>query len=454
MRTTITVLAALTQITAALGQPTATWTQVQTASPGARYGHSMSFDRARDRAIIYAGVPGLTDVWELQSNIWQSLGSGPGIRSEAFMVYDEVRHVTVLFGGNLGGSYTDDLYEYDGATWQRKFPNYSPPPMLEHRMWFDDLAGKVYLYGGAANGQLASAVWTWDGSRWRIVSTTAPKLMYPAIAYDRARHVAVLFGGYQDGYRAETWEFDGFHWQQRFPLLSPPARYLNVAAYHEGLGRVVMHGGAPNLGDTWEWDGANWIAGNAHGRTSPGLRYHSTMAYDNIRERCLLFGGYNGTSQTGDTWAYQLPAEMEAGDFTVEVGTLVAGDLDALRDPEDQALTCSVSPDSCQIQVQFASILFSPLPIGQLWFQIEASASQPGILTVELYNFASAHWDTLAQAMVTETDSVLWAGVESNGNAYKGPFSLTLARARLDPTADDVCTLMLAIDHVAWHMSN
>ena len=66
-----------------------------------------------------------------------------------------------------------------------------------------------------------------------------------------------------------------------------------------------MFGGHPLLSDTWEWDGTNWHdVGPAAPLGSPGQRTHHALVYDAARQRVVLFGGYDGTTQRTDTWTW------------------------------------------------------------------------------------------------------------------------------------------------------
>src|SRR6266705_3485334 len=63
-------------------------------------------------------------------------------------------------------------------------------------------------------------------------------------------------------------------------------RYSHAMAYDTARGRVVLFGGydgTSNLGDTWEWDGTTWTQRASSG--PPG----GEMVYDAARGRVVLF---------------------------------------------------------------------------------------------------------------------------------------------------------------------
>ena len=88
------------------------------------------------------------------------------------------------------------------------------------------------------------------------------------LVYDSARGVLVLFGGFYWNpdtgdivLLGDTWEYDGVNWVQRSPASNPSARYYHAMAYDSARGVTVLFGGhdtRDRLNDTWEWDGTNW----------------------------------------------------------------------------------------------------------------------------------------------------------------------------------------------------
>jgi hypothetical protein len=128
-----------------------------------------------------------------------------------------------------------------------------------------------------------------------------------AMAYDAARKRTLVFSGNNSN---DTWEWNGQTWTQRFPVNAPTARYGHSMVYDSARQRIVLFGGSTtgmgtDLSDTWEWDGSNWL--ERHPATQPSARASHSMAFDSIRQRTVLFGGFgNGPSGTflSDTWEY------------------------------------------------------------------------------------------------------------------------------------------------------
>lgn len=136
---------------------------------------------------------------------------------------------------------------------------------------------------------------------WSTFSLLAPR-KNPAMAYDAGRGVTVLFGGNNGASAADTWEWNGTIWTQRFPANSPPGRFVHAMAYDSARHVTVLFGGSNSggLGDTWEWDGTNWTQRSP--ATSPAARLAHAMAYDSARGATVLFGGTASATYFSDTW--------------------------------------------------------------------------------------------------------------------------------------------------------
>jgi hypothetical protein len=148
---------------------------------------------------------------------------------------------------------------------------------------------------------------------WKQVSTSGPSPRYhAALTFEpRGRHGhVVLFGGLDqssDSRAGDTWLWDGTEWIHAADA-GPSPRALPGMAYDFAHRKMVLFGGRGVPGDqdkdnqdTWAWNGAKWIKIAAGG--GPAARNAHGMAYDGGRERTVLFGGSNG-SQFGDTWEW------------------------------------------------------------------------------------------------------------------------------------------------------
>jgi hypothetical protein len=81
-------------------------------------------------------------------------------------------------------------------------------------------------------------------------------------------------------------------------------------AYDEARQRTVLFGGHVGADETWEWDGTNWT--QLKPTVSPSGKIYHAMAYDSKRGRTVLFGGTAGGDETwewdGKNWYLMRPA--------------------------------------------------------------------------------------------------------------------------------------------------
>jgi hypothetical protein len=76
-------------------------------------------------------------------------------------------------------------------------------------------------------------------------------------------------------------------------------------AFDQVRNRIVLFGGRTSDNGTWEWDGQFWTQMSDMG---PSPRRDASMAWDNASKRVLLFGGVKEPDDTlvrlGDTWEW------------------------------------------------------------------------------------------------------------------------------------------------------
>lgn len=204
-------------------------------------------------------------------------------------------------------------------SWQQVTPSpANPAPIARNRaaMAYDAARGLTMLFGGY-NGTATPLgdFWAFNGTSWQQLGGAVPAARWGhGMVYDTRRERVVLFGGFQPSPGNpipdaiglnDTWEYDGFGWTQVATTGPSPRGYFGMA-YDPIRQRTVLFGGAgPNttyLQDTWEWNGTAWTSVNTPVR--PSIRRGPSMAYDLERAEVVLFGGGALGTQFGDTWVY------------------------------------------------------------------------------------------------------------------------------------------------------
>jgi hypothetical protein len=213
-------------------------------------------------------------------------------------------------------SIADAARQAQGMSWVSPHLSVAPSHRCCMGIAYDRATHSTLFFGGFTPHVCFGDTWVWRNA-WRQLSpSTAPSARTsPGMAYDGAAGNVVLFGGYDNTGATlnDTWTWDGTTWTQQFPPLSPPARQLNVhgMAYHAATRRVVMFGGTRDrhpLGDTWTWDGLSKTWTQQLPASSPSLR-RSMMAYDDATRMVVLFGGDTGgilpkATFYNDTWIW------------------------------------------------------------------------------------------------------------------------------------------------------
>lgn len=101
----------------------------------------------------------------------------------------------------------------------------------------------------------------------------------------------------------ETWEWTGARWVQRFPAHTPGGRSTMGMVFDTARNRVVLFGGkngTTEFNDTWVYQNDDWTKLDTP--NAPPVREVPGMAYDPIRDRVVVFGGtYNLLSSDGKT---------------------------------------------------------------------------------------------------------------------------------------------------------
>jgi Galactose oxidase, central domain len=94
-------------------------------------------------------------------------------------------------------------------------------------------------------------------------------------------------------------------WTQLTPAVKPAARSYLAMTYDQVSQKVILFGGFDGRGylnDTWTFDGTTWTQVTTP--TAPPPRANGQMAYDLRTRKVILFGGYDGQSDLGDTWIW------------------------------------------------------------------------------------------------------------------------------------------------------
>lgn len=237
------------------------WTQIAVVGPSARIKHSMTYDSGRNRVVLFGGVStggAQQDTWEFDGATWalRTPVHKPPARDSAALAYDSARGRVVLFGGFKGGASPNlgDTWEWDGNDWTQMTPATSPSPRNGHAMVYDPVRHLTVLFGGFDTTREGDT-WTYDGATWtQVLTTISPSVRnYHSLVFDSLKNRVVLFGGLEktspsDVYRNDTWELLGSDWNQLHPTFDPTARANHSAVYDTVRQEVLLFGGSGGVG--------------------------------------------------------------------------------------------------------------------------------------------------------------------------------------------------------------
>jgi N-acetylneuraminic acid mutarotase len=240
------------------------------------------------------------------------------------MAYDEAGGQVVLFGGTSDAGRFGDTWLYDpaGNAWSEVAGAGAPEARSAGAMVYLDDAETVLLFGGVGEAGRFADTWTFtsvSGSgAWTALE---PAGSIPsarsghAMAYDYIAGAVVLFGGYDgSGLLNDTWAYDpaANTWTELAPTGdAPSARGNHRMVFDASAGRVVLFGGfdgTAELADTWAYDIASntWTEVQTTGSVPAGREQHA-LVYDPHAGRVLLFGGFDETdTDLNDLWALTL----------------------------------------------------------------------------------------------------------------------------------------------------
>jgi N-acetylneuraminic acid mutarotase len=222
--------------------------------------------------IIMYGGGSYTDTWSFDcaTQTWSAVVTtiNPGAHWSHAMAYDPVENAVIMFGGFSGeGREGDDSWKFDCSTrqWSELNPSTTPLARYGHVMVYDESIGQIVL----ANGNTAyqghqDDTWLYDTATnvWTEVDTTGTsgRLKWPGMAYDSTNERCILFGGQVgDDPVDETMSYNAESetWTNALPDVCPESRITPAMTYDSANDVVVLFGGMDGnydqLGDTWTY---------------------------------------------------------------------------------------------------------------------------------------------------------------------------------------------------------
>lgn len=286
--------------------------------PSERSTPGVAFDSGRQVLVLFGGYDKsgkvLNDTWEWSAaSSWTEKHPStiPPARGMTAIVYDRVRHVTLMYGGRdaVGGKVrcgevgqwfcSDDTWTWDGTNWTELHATGGPPPFVP-AMTFDDASGATLLYNFMGN---VPGTWSWDGANWSLKASGSnnnpdPGRGEPVMVFDPASKHVVMFAGFSPGGgNVQTmWKWGGQSWTS-FGVDAPfPRLGLDAVGNVDGKSLLAYTDpavvpAAPPVtsttpSQTWLWDGKQWT--QLHPAHQPAVS--GALFADPKSGRALLWG--------------------------------------------------------------------------------------------------------------------------------------------------------------------
>jgi hypothetical protein len=268
---------------------------------------SLSYQTHNERLVFTGGVcgtsTGLTDeVWEFDGATWTKIGgtlSGFGMTRTggSAYAYDTAMRRLVRYGGtsNFNTFIESSTYVYVDGRWQILLSPTRPDPRSLTTFRRDPARGTIWLFGGLSEFSYGTTIdytsdlWRYDADGWHSVKfTSGPgSCATPVSAFDTDRQLLVLVCG-----GSEVWEWNGEEWKSFTPKPTPEFRRFAGLVYDQSIKKTVMFGGYDNINyrdETWTWDGAVWT--KLKPSKKPNNRAQMSMWYDPLAKKTFLYSG-------------------------------------------------------------------------------------------------------------------------------------------------------------------
>ena len=336
------VLCLLISLLGLLGEPAVSqeasdhgrWSAVP--PPFARRNHSAVYDSIRDQMIVFGGSPYNNETWVFSladPARWTLLSfaePSPQPRfGEQALIYDSVGDRLVMlgcFGLELKVWVAERV---ENTTWLELSPLGDPPSRrADYSAIYDTRRNQIVLFGGYGRGfgnvGFLNDVWILslgENPKW-IELTPQGELpkerAYTTAIYDPVRDRMVLHGGWEtkNGPYEETWALklgSNPAWVRLLPEGTIPPGIRGQALYDPVRDRMLLSGGGiypdPAFKEVWSLDfreTPKWTLLSPGGEIPTTMILHSTI-YDPVRDRMVMFGGYDGVGfYSSDVWCLWL----------------------------------------------------------------------------------------------------------------------------------------------------
>jgi len=254
----------------------------------------------------------------VKSTPWEQKASGATARQQFSAIHynNGTDDIMIVFGGT-NSSNLNDTWEYNITkdSWTQKTSGATARnahTAVHYNNGTDDI---MIVFGGEDSSGNLNDTWAYNITKdsWtQKTSGATARENATAVRYNNGTDdIMIVFGGYGSSYLNDTWEYNitKDSWTQK--TSGATARLWQTAVhYNNGTDDImIVFGGedsSGNLNDTWEY---NITKDSWTQKTSGATARHaqSAICYNNGTDDIMIvFGGYNGSNNLNDTWAYNI----------------------------------------------------------------------------------------------------------------------------------------------------
>ena len=291
-------------------------------TPFQRIGHSLVYDSARGRVLLFGGEGSgtNTETWALDPTLnWRKVEApfDPNFTpvDNPAVVYHEAADSILLFGGEgvFGDTNQLILLNLSHLEWESLSPFASPKERRGHQMVYNSQDQIAFLFGGFSDFPSLdiTRLYSLVNNTWWHSSGLGPDRRFDhSMTYDSINNRVVLFGGSNESQLfSDTWifNFQNYSWNQIITNPTPSARKNHSMAFDPSSGSVLLFGGegdTDRFDDTWVFDVSTQVWQKMSPSMSPSARFGHSITVDGSKGKAVLYGGDDGIP--GEIWKRKL----------------------------------------------------------------------------------------------------------------------------------------------------
>lgn len=288
-----------------------TWRQIGGEGPHVAK-PTLAYDEGHNQ-VLMLGIDDkgatLMYAYDAAAGTWSQLKPAtlPSCVNEGVFVYNEADQAPLFTSGICATTATDnETLEWDGSDWKKLDVKANAVRLFGAAAAFDASRNQVVQFGGTPPGSTPTNftyLYTPDAG-WTTVfdaSVPGPRSLF-AFASDPVHNSIWLYGGLSEDLTADDfWQFSNGLWQRITVTENAPSSCVTPnAVFDSGRQKVVLLCASS---DTFEWDGTAWKKFPV-AKDFPQVRRFSSMAYDPLLKKSVMFGGFTGTNYTDETWTW------------------------------------------------------------------------------------------------------------------------------------------------------